>query len=406
MAANSVNSSTNINPPRFDVSNLRDTTRQTTPGNLNFNTTNVQNVSNLIASANNGSSGATPIAGTTKNAADGSWSATQLNVRGPFNAPATNPSAPGKGSGAAIDAGFNGNAYRISGKNTNNSQQPPVIFINGINTNLPGARQTAASIANLTGANVDLVYNSSDPAVGGQITLNHFDRLAREQAEAAASKIPAWLPSNSGGGFGGMGGGSARQDIYDATYRNALASSALGREAGDWAKRNTLHNPPAAQTAANLILDQLNNTSGPVKIVGYSQGGAIASDALRRVESQLVSSYGQQKATEMMSRVRFLGLGAAADGNDMPRGVTFNGVAHSGDPVARYFGITRQGNGPGFGAVFSAVRQLGVAQHLNYVDGQGGAGSQGDPASERLLQRWYSGVNIGNNEIPNFEKQK
>ncbi len=403
MAANSVNSLANINQQRFDVSNLRDGARPASAGNINFNVTNVQNVTNLIASANGGSQNVTPISGTTKNASDGSWSATQLNVRGPFNAPATNPSAPGRGSGAAIDAGFNGNAYEVTGTNKNNINQPPVIFINGINTNLPGARQTAASIANLTGSKVDLVYNSSDPAVGGQITLNHFDRLAREQAEAAASKIPAWLPSG-GGGLGGIGGGSARQDVYDATYRNALGSAALGREAGDWAKRNTLHNPPASQTAANLILDQLNNTTGPVKVVGYSQGGAIASDALRRVETQLVSTYGQEKATEMMSRVRFLGLGAAADGNDVPRGVKFNGVAHSGDPVARYFGITRQGNGPGFGAVFSAVRQLGVAQHLNYVDGQGGAGSQGDPASERLLQTWYSGVDIGNREIPNYGK--
>ncbi len=405
MAANSVNSATNINPQRFDVSNLRDATRPATTGNINFNVTNVNNVTNLIASANNGNQNVTPIQGTTKNASDGSWSATQLNVGGPFNAPATNPSAPGRGSGAAVDAGFNGNAYEVTGNNKNNINQSPVIFINGINTNLPGARQTAASIANLTGSKVDLVYNSSDPAVGGQITLNHFDRLAREQAEAAASKIPAWLPSGNGGGLGGIGGGSARQDVYDATYRNALGSAALGREAGDWAKRNTLQNPPAAQTAANLILDQLNNSTGPVKVVGYSQGGAIASDALRRVETQLVSSYGQEKATEMMSRVRFLGLGAAADGNDVPRGVKFNGVAHSGDAVARYFGITRQGNGPGVGAIFSGIGQRGsFAQHLNYVDGQGGAGSKGDPASERLLQSWYSGVDIGNREIPNFGK--
>ncbi len=393
-----------VNREQLDLTN-RSTSENYKPSSaVQYNTANIRNIGVLIAS-NSGNNSISPIAGTTKNAADGSWSATQLRVGGPFNAPATNPSAPGRGSGAAVDAGFNGNAYEVTGKNKSNVSQPPVIFINGINTNLPGARQTAASIANLTGSKVDLVYNSSDPAVGGQITLNHFDRVARERAEAAASKIPAWLPSGNGGGLGGISSGSARQDVYNATYQSELASAALGREAGDWAKKNTLHNPPAAQTAANLILDQLNTTTGPVKVVGYSQGGAIASDALRRVESQLVSTYGQVKATEMMSRVRFLGLGAAADGNDVPRGVKFNGVAHSGDVVARYFGITRQGNSPGIGALLSGVWQKGnFAQHLNYVDGQGGAGSKGDPTSERLLQSWYSGVNIGNNEIPNFGK--
>ncbi|NNE66506.1 MAG: hypothetical protein HKN33_08055, partial [Pyrinomonadaceae bacterium] len=181
-------------------------------------------------------------------------------------------------------------------------------------------------------------------------------------------------------------------------YRETMTSAAFGQEGGEWAKYNALNNPPASTTAVNLIIDQLNSHEGPVNVAGYSQGGAIAADALRRVEDHLVANHGRAKADELLARVRFLGIGAAAEVTDFPAAVRFSGIAHRGDVVPEYFGISRNRRAPGLGAILKALTPgngFGVEQHVNYLDDQHGVGSEGDPLSETLLRNWFSGVDIG-----------
>ncbi|MDH3492413.1 MAG: hypothetical protein OEM82_02600 [Acidobacteriota bacterium] len=335
--------------------------------------------------------------GPTVNAPDGTWSAQRLSVPGLFNLAQANPSVPGRGNPAYADRALNGYAYRITTTNQANSDLPPVIFINGINTSLTGASETAASVGELTGANVDLVYNSSDPAVGAKVTLAHFHEIAKDNANGEATKGIRWSLRH-GLEFPFM--------VRNRVYRETMASAAFGQQGGEWAKYNALNNPPAAQTAANLILDQLNSHNGVVNVAGYSQGGAIGAEALRRVEANLVAIHGRAKADDMLSRVRFLGIGAAAESTDFPSAVKFNGIAHRGDVVPEYFGISRNRRAPGLGAILKALTPgngWGVEQHVNYLDDQHGAGSAGDPLSERLVREWFGGLNIGEQVIRDFE---
>ncbi|MEZ5305736.1 MAG: hypothetical protein R2684_01185 [Pyrinomonadaceae bacterium] len=316
----------------------------------------------------------------------GSFDSEPLAVRGPIDVADTNPALPKKGNPAWPDRDLNGNAYRIS---SDGAFGDSVIFINGINTSLGGARETAASLSRLTGSPVDLVYNSGDPSVAADRALEHFDAIARQRAMAASRGL--WP--------------GARQVVWAKVYASEMAEFAVSREAGDWTKQNALQNPEAAETAANLILERLENGDGNVNVVGYSQGGAIGAEALRYVEAELVSKYGSEKATEMLGRVRILGLGAAADGNDFPEGVRFSGIAHRGDVVPRYFGISRNGSNPGIGSIFSALRPgngWGIEQHVNYLDNQGSYSSDGDPISELLVRQWSSGGELGTRIIRDF----
>jgi hypothetical protein len=305
----------------------------------------------------------------------------RLRVEGPFNAPGTNPASPERASPAARDAGHNGNAYRIVGENIN-TKANPVIFVNGINTDLAGARRTAAEISQMTGAPVDLAYNSSSPVTAGGRTSAHFWNLSRTEAEAAVPRE---------GIFSNASVRNARVNVLAARI---YAGHTADPNTADWAKRNSLHNPPTAQTTANLILDQLKTGSGSVNVVAYSQGGAITTDALRRLESQGVD----------LSRVRVLTVGAAADRDDFPSSVHVSSLAHRTDFISQFFGENRANLN--INAVGSQALDGGrLTQHTNYFAGQGG-GNPGDPNAERLLRHWHNGNSFDFQLLNDVEQEK
>ncbi len=326
----------------------------------------------------------------------GQFSFGQRNVTGPFSAPGSNPASPAAGDPAAIDAARNGNAYRVVAPNAN-PNQTPVLFVNGINTDLAGARRTAAEVSRLTGAPVDLAYNASSSTVALNRTLAHFQARANREAVAA---VPARLQPDPNDNRFVAGVKSRARDAWIATdTQRRVAGYALSPESADWGKRNAIQNPPTAQTTANLILEQLNNTNGPVNVVAYSQGGAITTEALRRLENQGVD----------VSRVRVLAIGAAADTgvdapeltNDFPANVRVSSFAHETDGISQYFGENRN-NFNGWTAWNQGLDRGRFTQHTNYFRGQG-AGAAADPNAERLLQRWYAGNSFSFRVLPDVE---
>ncbi len=236
----------------------------------------------------------------------------------------------------------------------------------------------------MTGRPVELVYNNSDPAVAAGVTLGRERRLAQERAEADYNNLPAptravieRVPDG-------------RKNFILGRTTRYLAEAAADPRTTDWAKRNALQNPPAAQTQANLILSQLaNHPNGPVRVIGYSQGAAISAEALRRVEQELVQRYGSATANQILARVQVLTLGGAANANDFPAAVNVTSIAHRSDIVSQYFGANREALGRGNAGDFvNFVKDgFGLPQHLNYFSMDG---NPGNPEVARQVQGWIN----------------
>jgi hypothetical protein len=306
--------------------------------------------------------------------------------RGPFSGDTRANAAPFPGdSPNAADNAKNGHSYRISAEGVN-PKGTPIIFVNGVNTDLATAKQSAAELSRITGRPVDLTYNGSDPKTGGQATVDHFRREGEAEYERAT---PGFVR------------------VFDQDYishRNqagiANAINAASSEKGpDWAKKNILENPPAATAAANNILNQLNATEGsqaPVRVVGYSQGGSITAEALRQVNTHLTNTVGADKAKQMMSRVNVMTLGGASNRQDYANAnvTNFRAITHDTDIISQYLGENRAALGQGqnganivtnFNRMTSA---FSLGQHTNYLPGMAGGRSQGDPAIDGVIRDW------------------
>lgn len=306
---------------------------------------------------------------------------TRLFPRGPITGAGPNPSAPPRVSPLAADSHLNGAAFRVTAPGVNPNAAPPVIVVNGIMTPFSGAASLAQEVSRVTGRPVEMVYNNSDPAVAAGIALAHHARQARARAEADYNNLP--LPVRLA-----MGLNPANREafILGRTTRY-LAEATVNPATADWVKRNTLQNPPAAQTQANMILSQLENyPNSPVRVVGYSQGAAISAEALRLVERHLVQQHGRAVADQMLARVQVLTLGGAANANDYPSAVNVTSIAHQTDIVGQYFGANRDAFGRGdIGDFVNFIREgFGMRQHLNYL------GANGNPEVARRMQDWMT----------------
>ncbi len=279
----------------------------------------------------------------------------------------------------------NGKMYRAVADQAVPSR-PPVIFINGVNTDTNRSALQAMELSAQFRAPVDHVVNvsSMDKLLSGGLNIiADRGRLGRFDNNVSDQQIQQHLTGN----------------------------------------------PPAAQTAANAILDQLDNSTGKVKIVGYSQGAAIGSEALRMVESALEArglNLDQRKA--ILSRIEFLGIGPAAAtrhvartyvGEDQggPRlagipalgAIDYRTISDANDPISRALNISDPNGGAttgnDLGRTVQGLRQLaspgGVLPHLSYFRTYMATdpGSIYNPQMSNALHQWYAGAETPRNTI-------
>jgi hypothetical protein len=211
-----------------------------------------------------------------------------------------------------------------------NPNAAPVIFVNGVNTDIGRSGIEALELSELAGAPVQHVVNVTD--------LDHSQRLLEPLV---------------------------KENIFNS--ENGLATAIKG----------LLTNPPAATQTANAILNQLDSGKGIVRVVGYSQGGAIVAEALRHVKGVIqkrlnAGKYTEAEATAFKNRIQILGIAPAAahrdldpvfrrnyriifDRNDQvvaARGIGENGRTNNIGDLRRIQGITKS---PG-----------GLSEHLSY----------------------------------------
>ncbi len=106
----------------------------------------------------------------------------------------------------------------------------------------------------------------------------------------------------------------------------------------------------ATETLTNAIYNDLKEGK-QVNVIGYSQGGAIASSALRDVDERLKADYGgnwrsdlpfglgddnQKKREQTLSNVNVTSIGGA--GKTFPNGPNYNFYVNNNDPVPTLFG--------------------------------------------------------------------
>lgn len=151
-----------------------------------------------------------------------------------------------------------------------------IIFVNGINTNKAGQSSTLQDIANLTGAQVIGVHNSTE-----------------------------------------------------GTFKD------LAQSLGD--KVNIGKNP-AVDTIANTVYDAVKRGE-TIHLMGHSQGGLILSRALEGVKQRLMIEGGMSasQATRAMGNIKVETFGAAA--GSYPDGPQYVHYVNRVDPVPSVFGL-------------------------------------------------------------------
>ena len=297
------------------------------------------------------------------------------------------------------DRSENGRVYRALADSAVASR-PPVIYINGVNTDVDRSALQAMELSELFRAPVDHVVNVS--------SMNSLVSGAMQIIGERASNLRLGL------------------NVTDMKIQQHLTG-----------------NPPAAQSAANLILDQLDNSSGKVKIVGYSQGAAIGSEALRMVASVLAErkvdgkllTLAEQRA--ILSRIEFLGIGPGAATRHvttayevrhieaqgrMPArtvettrhlpgldAIDYRTISDANDPIARLLNVSGP-NGetttsPNLGGAAGAMAQMqlpeGILPHLSYFRTYEATdpGSIYNPQMSNALHQWYAGAETARNTI-------
>jgi hypothetical protein len=174
------------------------------------------------------------------------------------------------------------------------ANNPPVIFVNGVNTD---KHRSAMEALELSARMQCPVYHV--------VNVSSRDGLQNEIGNISAD------PRNVGRG---ENWNFNEQRRLDQRLQQHLSS-----------------NIPAATMTQNAILDQMYNSTGPIRLVGYSQGAAISTQALRGVDAHLQREVVAGRLTpdqkrEMLGRVNFLSIGGAAD----PRHLTADHVRAAG----------------------------------------------------------------------------
>ncbi|MDC0707136.1 PE-PPE domain-containing protein [Stigmatella sp. ncwal1] len=167
------------------------------------------------------------------------------------------------------------------------SPTPTTYFTNGINTPPAGAISGAQALANHTGTNVVPIYNATE----GQ-----------------------------------------NNDVFQT-----------GQDRINWGDNK------AVNTLANAISADLE-AGRKVNVVGYSQGGAIVSHALNKVDQRIIDSQGgwisnlpvfgdgnRQAREQILSNVNVVGIAGA--GKNFPAGPQYNFYVNKQDPVPNWLGV-------------------------------------------------------------------
>jgi hypothetical protein len=275
--------------------------------------------------------------------------------------------------------------------NPADASKPAVIFINGVNTDMNRSAIQALEISNELNVPVKHVVNVS-----------------------------------------------SMDELCSGTLQLATSSGLNPNEADFRVQQHLTGNPPAATTAANAILDQMYAGKGPIRVIGYSQGAAIGTEALRMVDSHLSQQVAsgrisQQQKEDMLSRVRFLGIGPAADARhlrgdysinedqnslqqatriaghrieprpDLAR-VNYRTVSDRNDPIPQLVNV---GGGTANLATTgraawnlqknpqAVLPHLSYFEHYQYTD----PGSVYNPQMKTELHNWFSGRSINGNQL-------
>ncbi|WP_066548911.1 MULTISPECIES: hypothetical protein [unclassified Sphingomonas] len=277
----------------------------------------------------------------------------------------------------------NANMYRALAGGAD-AGRPPVIFINGVNTDVNRSAMQAMELSALFRAPVDHVVNVS--------SMDKMISVGRNVLEDNPSNR---LPD---------------LNVTDQRLQQLMSG-----------------NRQAAATAANAILDQLLNGDGKVKLIGYSQGAAIGNEALRMVNDYLRNSQGMSESAraQMLSRVEFLGIGPAAGERhiahsfagssqnpgvrDIPelRAVNYHTLSDRNDPIPALLNVSNpDGSSPAttnIGRALQAAVRLasptGILPHLSYFESYATTdpGSQYNAQAAVKLHEWYAGKALPDN---------
>ncbi len=286
----------------------------------------------------------------------------------------------------------NGKLYRAVATGVD-PNKTPVIFINGVNTDQNRSAMEAMELSKLLNVPVDHIVNVSSK-----------DKLV-----------------NAGAGI--ISGTSATQFITGVVTRNP--TNVNPNVADQRVQQLLTGNNEAAATAANSIYDQLMNTNGKVKVVGYSQGAAIGTEALRKVNDILTQKgYSDADRTKLLGRVEFLGIGPGAAERHVSQvyqsgllggsvknvkplqAVTYKTISDANDPISRLLNVSNpdgsRTNGTDLGQARGAIQQLatgkGILPHLSYFKGYEATdpGSIYNPQVGTAIHQWYAGTGVKN----------
>jgi hypothetical protein len=249
-------------------------------------------------------------------------------------------------------AANNGKVFTATADNANKNATP-VIFVNGINTDQGRSGTEALELSKRFKVPVQQVVN-----------VNEMDR---------ARLISTSSLSNLG------------------NLRNTEGTTAgLGR--------SILINPKAATTTANAILDQLDNPKlkdQPIKIVAYSQGGAITAQALKDVNGVINN---REQGDKMINRIKILGLAPAAVQRDIPQNMRGNYriIYDRNDPVAQARGVDKSNNILDLKSIQDRESRDPnfFGPHLSYFKHYEGTdpGSRFNTQADIQMQKWFSGT--------------
>lgn len=284
-------------------------------------------------------------------------------------------------------ARYDGSVYLATAKEAD-PNRTPVIFVNGINTDVSRSGIEALELSRIFRAPVKHVVNVSD----------------LDQAQAISNPILRQRASDVGAAINGS--------------RDRQIAQAIDEQ-----KRTTLANPVASNSLASTVLNQLydpnlQKRNEPIKIVAYSQGGAITTDALRRVIDHVNrdTSLKPEQRAAMFNRVRVLGIGPAAVHADMPQQFRNNYriIYDRNDPIPSLAGVE---GATGFERLTDLDRRsqdanfltphLSYFRHYEITD----PGSTYNRQMERQLNLWYQGsarnqaVELDMNN-PNFARER
>ncbi len=284
--------------------------------------------------------------------------------------------------------GENGRTYQAIGKSAD-ANKVPVIFVPGVNTDKHRGALQALELSNLLGSPVNHVVNTSSK-----------DTMIRAGTGIIAGKVGDEVVK-TGIPFGPVIFGKVDPSKADQQIQQHLTG-----------------NRPAAVSTANAILRQMNDPSipkdTPIKLIGYSQGAAIGSQALREVNSILDKQVADQKISptdkkEMLDRIRFLGIGPGAaerhvrsefvDGKSRTvkglETVKYRTVADESDQIARLLGVGM--SSPNLLQAKDALTKLagpnGFHEHLSYFKTYEATdpGSTYNPQAATEIRNWFVG---------------